>query len=143
MAYLACVGSSHINGVAQLHTELLKTGVLRDFYELWPEKFINITNGVTPRRWLAVSNPEQSALMTSKVGDGWICDLDQLHQLEKYADDAAFRAAWRKVQHDVKGRLAHTIKADAGVVVDPDSLFDSQVKRIHEYKRQHLNVLHI
>ncbi len=143
MAYLACVGSHTINGVAELHTELLKKELFHDFYELWPEKFVNITNGVTPRRWLAVSNPEQSALMTSKIGDGWICDLDQLHQLEAYAGDAAFRADWRKVQHDVKTRLARTIKTDAGVTVDPDSLFDSQVKRIHEYKRQHLNVLHI
>ena len=98
MAYLACVGSSRINGVAELHTELLKKQLLHDFDELWPDKFINITNGVTPRRWLGVSNPEQSALMTSKIGDGWICDLDQTHQLEAYVDDAAFRADWRKMQ---------------------------------------------
>src|SRR5271170_3076651 len=143
MAYLASVGSQHINGVAQLHTELLKTGVLRDFYELWPEKFINVTNGVTPRRWLAVSNPEQSALMTSKIGDGWIGDLDELRQLEAFVQDAAFRADWRKVQHDVKARLSRYILAETGVSVDPRSMFDVQVKRIHEYKRQHLNVLHI
>ncbi len=143
MAYLACIGSQHINGVAQLHTELLKSGVLHDFYELWPEKFINVTNGVTPRRWLAVSNPEQSALMTSKIGDGWIGDLDQLRQLEKYAEDSAFRAEWQRVQFNVKVRLAKYIVEKTGIPVDPGSMFDAQVKRIHEYKRQHLNVLHI
>jgi starch phosphorylase len=143
MAHLACVGSRHINGVAQLHTELLKTELLHDFYELWPEKFINVTNGVTPRRWLAVSNPEQSGLMTSKIGDGWIGDLDQLHRLENYAGDAAFRADWRRVQYEVKVRLAQYIAGETGIIVDPTSMFDAQVKRIHEYKRQHLNVLYI
>src|SRR5208282_440785 len=105
-AHLACVGSSHINGVAQLHTELPKRDVLHDFYEMWPEKFINVTNGVTPRRWIAVSNPEQTALMINKIGDGWIGDLDQLTHLERYAEDSGFRADWRKVQYDVKVRLA-------------------------------------
>ena len=143
MAYLACVGSHKVNGVAELHTELLKKQLFHDFYELWPDKFINVTNGVTPRRWIAVSNPEQTALVTSKIGDGWIGDLDQVRQLEKFADDAAFRADWRKVQRDVKARLGRYIKANNGLTVDPDSMFDSQVKRIHEYKRQHLNVLHI
>jgi starch phosphorylase len=143
MAHLACVGSQHINGVAELHTELLKTGVLRDFYELWPEKFINVTNGVTPRRWIAVSNPEQSALVTSKIGDGWIADLEQLRQLEKYADDSAFQDEWQRVQLNVKVRLAKYIVEKTGITVDPSSMFDAQVKRIHEYKRQHLNVLHI
>jgi starch phosphorylase len=143
MAYLASVGSRHINGVAQLHTELLKSDVLHDFYELWPEKFINVTNGVTPRRWLAVSNPEQSGLMTSKIGDGWIGNLDQLRQLEKFAEDATFRAEWRSVQYDVKVRLAQYIGHKTGISVDPSSMFDTQVKRIHEYKRQHLNVLYI
>jgi glycogen phosphorylase len=143
MAYLACIGSQHINGVAELHTELLKTGVLRDFYELWPEKFINVTNGVTPRRWLAVSNPEQSALMTSKIGDCWIGDLNELRQLEKYAEDSAFREEWQRVQYGVKVRLAKYIVEKTGITVDPRSMFDAQVKRIHEYKRQHLNVLHI
>ena len=143
MANLASVGSHRINGVAALHTELLKTEVLRDFYELWPEKFINVTNGVTPRRWLAVSNPEQSALMTRHIGDGWISNLDELKRLEPLAEDAAFRADWRKVQHDVKARLSQYITDATGVSVDPDSMFDAQVKRIHEYKRQHLNVLHI
>jgi starch phosphorylase len=143
MAYLACVGSSHINGVAKLHTQLLKSDVLHDFYELWPEKFINVTNGVTPRRWLAVANPEQSELMTSKIGHDWIGDLDQLSQLERYAEDSAFRSEWRGVQHAVKVRLAQYIAEKAGVSVDPSSMFDAQVKRIHEYKRQHLNVLYI
>ncbi len=143
MANLACVGSHRVNGVAALHTELLKKDVLRDFYELWPEKFINVTNGVTPRRWLAVSNPEQSTLMTRSIGDTWIGDLDELKRLEAFVEDAAFRADWRKVQHDVKARLARYILEETGVSVDPSSMFDAQVKRIHEYKRQHLNVLHI
>ena len=143
MAYLACVGSHKINGVAELHTKLLKEELFRDFYEMWPDKFINVTNGVTPRRWLAVSNPEQSALMTSKVGSDWICDLYDLRRLVPLGDDPAFRAEWRRVQRDVKVRLSNYINSQCGVTVDPDSMFDAQVKRIHEYKRQHLNVLHI
>ena len=143
MAYLACVGSKHINGVAQLHTELLKSELLHDFYTLWPEKFINVTNGVTPRRWIAVSDPEQTQLMSSKIGDGWIGDLNQLSQLERFIEDSAFRADWRKVQYDVKVRLAQYIARQTGVTVDPASMYDAQVKRIHEYKRQHLNVLYI
>jgi glycogen phosphorylase len=143
MAHLACVGSRHINGVAELHTELLKTELLCDFHDLWPEKFTNVTNGVTPRRWLAVSNPEQSKLMTSKIGDTWISNLEQLKKLEAYAEDSAFRAQWRTVQYDVKARLAQYILADTGHTVDPSSMFDTQVKRIHEYKRQHLNALYI
>jgi starch phosphorylase len=143
MAHLACVGSKHINGVAELHTELLKTELLRDFHDLWPDKFTNVTNGVTPRRWLAVSNPEQSELMTSKIGDTWISNLEQLKKLETYAEDSTFRAQWRKVQYDVKARLAQYILEDTGHTVDPSSMFDTQVKRIHEYKRQHLNALYI
>jgi len=143
MAHLACVGSKHINGVAELHTELLKTELLRDFHDLWPEKFTNVTNGVTPRRWLAVSNPEQSKLMTSTIGDTWISNLEQLKKLEAYAEDSAFRAQWRKVQYDVKARLAQCILEDTGNTVDPSTMFDTQVKRIHEYKRQHLNALYI
>ena len=141
MAHLACVGSKHINGVAELHTQLLRDELLRDFHDMWPNKFINVTNGVTPRRWLAVSNPEQSKLMTSKIGDSWIRNLDHLKNLEAYAEDAAFRAEWRKMRHDVKARLAQYILEDEGISVDPSSMFDTQVKRIHEYKRQHLNVL--
>jgi starch phosphorylase len=143
MANLACIGSYRVNGVAELHTMLLKNEVLHDFYELWPEKFINVTNGVTPRRWLAVSNPEQSALMTRSIGDGWIRNLEELKKLERFADDAAFRAEWHKVQYDVKVRLARYILAETGISVDPSSMFDAQVKRIHEYKRQHLSVLNI
>ena len=143
MANLATIGSRHVNGVAELHTQLLKTELLRDFHDLWPDKFINVTNGVTPRRWIAVSNPEQAQLMTSKIGDCWINNLDQLKRLEAYAEDSAFRADWRKMQHDVKVRLAQYILKDAGFCVDPNSMFDTQVKRIHEYKRQHLNVLYI
>jgi starch phosphorylase len=143
MANLATIGSKHVNGVAELHTQLLKDELLRDFHDMWPHKFINVTNGVTPRRWLAVSNPEQAALMTNKIGNGWISNLDQLKQLEAYAEDSAFRADWRKMQHDVKVRLTQYILKDAGFSVDPSSMFDTQVKRIHEYKRQHLNVLYI
>jgi glycogen phosphorylase len=143
MANLATVGSHKVNGVAELHTQLLKAEVLNDFYELWPEKFVNVTNGVTPRRWIAVSNPEQSALMTQKIGDQWIGHLESLSKLESYASDSAFQAEWSKVQRDVKVRLAGYIQKEVGISLDPDSMFDAQVKRIHEYKRQHLNVLHI
>jgi glycogen phosphorylase len=143
MAYLASVGSKHINGVAELHSQLLKSDVLRDFYDLWPDKFLNVTNGVTPRRWIAVSNPEQAALMTRKMGDSWIGDLERVKAMEKYAEDAAFRSEWRKMRNDVKARLGQYILEDTGLSVDPSSMFDTQVKRIHEYKRQHLNVLYI
>jgi glycogen phosphorylase len=143
MAHLACVGSHKINGVAAIHTELLKTELLRDFNELWPDKIINVTNGVTPRRWIAVSNPAQSELMTSKIGDTWIDHLEELKGLEAYAGDPGFQTDWRKVQRAVKVRLANFILKETDTVVDPDSMFDVQVKRIHEYKRQHLNVLHI
>jgi starch phosphorylase len=143
MAHLACVGSKHINGVAELHMQLLKSDLLRDFHDLWPNKFINVTNGVTPRRWLAVSNPEQAKLMTGKIGDSWISNLEHLKQLEAYAEDSGFRAAWRKTQYDVKVRLAQYILEDTAYSVDPASMFDTQVKRLHEYKRQHLNVLYI
>jgi len=143
MANLACVGSHTINGVAELHTELLKNGVLRDFYELWPEKFLNVTNGVTPRRWVALSNPDLRGLITSKIGDGWIGNLEELRKLEPGADDLDFRADWRRVQRDTKVRLANYVHEKLGTLLDPSSMFDIQVKRIHEYKRQHLNVLHI
>jgi starch phosphorylase len=143
MAHLACVGSHRVNGVAELHTQLLKTELLRDFAELWPDKIINVTNGVTPRRWLAVSNPEQSELMSSKIGDTWIDHLQDLKRLEVYANEAGFASDWKKVQRSVKARLSNFILKETGIVVDPDSMFDTQVKRIHEYKRQHLNVLHI
>ena len=143
MAHLASVGSHRINGVAALHTELLKADVLRDFHELWPEKFVNVTNGVTPRRFLALANPRLAALVTEAIGDGWPKDLERLRRLEPLAEDAAFRAKWRAVKRANKADLAAVVEARAGVACDPDSLFDVQVKRIHEYKRQHLNVLHV
>lgn len=143
MAHLACVGSHAINGVAALHTELLKSDVLRDFYRLWPEKFLNVTNGVTPRRWVVQSNPQMSSLITEKIGDGWKKDLKQLVKLEEFVDDRAFRDQWRKIKHTKKVELATRIHNMREIVVDPDTMFDVQVKRIHEYKRQHLNALHI
>jgi starch phosphorylase len=143
MAHLAAVGSRRINGVAALHTELLKSDLLRDFYELWPDKFVNVTNGVTPRRFLALANPRLAALVTEAIGDGWVRDLDRLQGLERMADDHAFLQAWRKAKRANKRDLSEVLSDRAGVAVDPDSLFDVQVKRIHEYKRQHLNVLHV
>ena len=143
MANLACVGSHHINGVAELHSELLKQTVLKDFYELWPEKFVNITNGVTPRRFLVLANRPLANFISDGLGNAWIKDLTQLRQLEKFADDAGFQEEWRRIQHVNKEVLANCILRRMGVTVDPDTLFDIQVKRIHEYKRQHLNVLHI
>jgi len=143
MAHLATVGSHAVNGVAALHTELLKTSVLRDFYELYPEKFLNITNGVTPRRWMALSNPQLARLITQSIGEDWIRHTDQLNRLEEHITDPSFNEAWRKVKRANKGALAKLIKDRTGIVVNPDSLFDVQVKRIHEYKRQHLNALHI
>ncbi len=143
MANLACVGSHAINGVAQLHSELLQQTVLRDFYELFPEKFTNVTNGVTPRRWIVLSNPRLTQLITQKIGDGWIKNLDDLRRLETCLEDGEFRHQWRQVKLQVKQDLATHIQKRTGVVVNPESLFDVQVKRIHEYKRQHLNALHI
>jgi starch phosphorylase len=143
MAYLATVGTHAVNGVAELHSELLRKTVLHDFYELWPQKFLNVTNGVTPRRWLALSNPELSQLITSKVGEGWITDEQLLRKLEPFADDPSFRKKWREVKQTRKQELAAWIKDCTGVVVDPVTLFDVQVKRIHEYKRQLLNILYV
>ena len=143
MAHLAAVGSHTINGVARLHSELLKSQVMRDFAELWPQKFLNVTNGVTLRRFVGVSNPGLTALLTKRIGGRWLTDADELRQLEAYADDSKFQAEWREVKRANKVRLAALIHERTGVVVDPASLFDVQVKRIHEYKRQHLNVLHL
>ncbi len=142
MANLACVGSHAINGVAALHTDLLRRHTLRDFEEMWPGKIKNVTNGVTPRRWMLVANPRLSALISEAIGDQWIKDLSQLKKLEPLADDPAFRDEWRKVQEANKAEAAKKAGA-SGIKVDPSSMFDVQVKRIHEYKRQHLNVLHI
>jgi len=143
MANLACVGSFAINGVAELHTELLKKDVLRDFYELFPEKFSNKTNGVTPRRFMVLSNPRLSDLISSRIGDGWIKNLNELRELEAFVQDPDFRTEWRKIKRLNKVDLSEAIRDRTGITVDPDSLFDIQVKRLHEYKRQHLNVLHI
>ena len=143
MASLATVGSRRVNGVARLHSDLLRRTVLHDFAELWPEKFCNVTNGVTPRRFVAVSNPPLARLITSRIGDGWLRNLGQLRRLEPLADDAQFQREWREVKAAAKRDLAGLIAKRTGVTVDPASLFDIQAKRLHEYKRQHLNVLHI
>ena len=143
MANLATVGSHRVNGVARLHSELLKQTVMHDFAELWPEKFCNVTNGVTPRRFVAISNPPLAQLITDRVGEGWLRDLDQLRKLEPLADDAAFQQQWRAVKLTAKRDLTALIEQRTGVKVNPESLFDIQAKRLHEYKRQHLNVLHI
>ncbi len=143
MANLACVGSHAINGVAALHTELVKQDVLRDFYEMMPEKFHNVTNGVTPRRFIALSNPGLTRLVTDEIGDGWIKNLDELRGLEKLAEQPEFQGEWQRIKRDNKLRLAGLVKERTGVETNPDSLFDVLVKRIHEYKRQHLCVLHI
>ena len=143
MAHLACVGSHAVNGVAELHTELLKRNVLKDFYAFSPTKFSNKTNGVTPRRWILLSNPRLAALLNYTLGDKWVKELETLRDLEPLADDAEFRAHWRDIKRHNKRKLAHYLRRETGIAADPDSLFDVQVKRIHEYKRQHLNVLHI
>ena len=144
MANLASVGSLAINGVAALHSELLKETVLRDFYEISPEKFLNVTNGVTPRRWIVLSNPGLSDLISNNIGNDWPSNLEsELKKLEPFADDAGFQRKWQKVKKDNKSHLAAIIRERTGIVVDPDSLFDIQVKRFHEYKRQHLNILHV
>ncbi|WP_455220613.1 glycogen/starch/alpha-glucan phosphorylase [Kaarinaea lacus] len=143
MANLACVGSHAINGVAALHTELLKNSVLKDFYDMWPEKFSNKTNGVTPRRWMVLSNPRLSGLLTETLGEKWMEDLNQLRELEPLATDASFGKCWRDIKFANKQEFAKIVRERTRLVIDPHSMFDVQVKRIHEYKRQHLNLLHI
>ena len=143
MANLACVGSMAINGVAAMHSELLKQTVLKDFYEMWPEKFQNKTNGVTPRRFIALANPPLAKLIDEVIGDDWLRNLENLKQLERYADSGDFLVRWREIKRMAKVHLSDHIHRSSGITLDPDSLFDIQVKRIHEYKRQHLNVLHI
>jgi glycogen phosphorylase len=143
MANLATVGSHAVNGVAALHSTLLRQTVLRDFAELWPERFCNVTNGVTPRRFMVLSNPGLTHLLNDTIGDGWVTDLTQLKGLESRADDAVLQEEWRRIKRANKAALAQRIRERTGIAVDPASLFDIQVKRIHEYKRQHLNVLHI
>jgi starch phosphorylase len=143
MAHLATVGSCSVNGVSKLHTQLLKKKVLRDFAELWPAKFNNKTNGITPRRWLLNANPALAHLITEYIGDEWITDLDQLRKLEELVDDATFRQRFRSAKRQNKERLARLIARETGTIVSPDSMFDVQVKRLHEYKRQLLLVLYI
>jgi starch phosphorylase len=143
MAHLACVGSHAVNGVAALHTRLLEESVLRDFHDLWPEKFSNKTNGVTPRRFLSLANPRLARLVCDAIGDGWMCDLERLRELETFADDPAFQLRWRQIKRANKEDLAAQARDRTGIALDPQSLFDVQVKRIHEYKRQHLNILHV
>ncbi len=143
MAYLAIVGSHSVNGVAELHSRLVATHLVPDFAQLWPEKFNNKTNGVTPRRWLLAANPGLAALLTRTVGPDWVTDLDRLKGIEPLVDDSGFRDEFRRIKRANKERLAAIIKDKLLLVVDPDAMFDVQVKRIHEYKRQVLNLLHI
>jgi len=144
MAHLASAGSHAINGVARLHTELLERDVLRDFFELWPDKFTSVTNGVTPRRFMALADPDLAALLTRTLGDGWLSDIEtSLPRLESHLEDAGFRSEWRAIKRRNKELLAAYVQATIGLELDPSSLFDIQCKRFHEYKRQHLNALHV
>ncbi len=143
MAYLATVASFSVNGVAELQSKLLRQRVLKDFYDMWPEKFNNKTNGVTPRRFVHMANPALSSLITSKIGCGWLTDLDELIKLEAFMGEEAFEESWRQVKSQNKGALADYISTHYGLAIDPESIFDVMVKRLHEYKRQLLKVLHI
>jgi starch phosphorylase len=143
MAHVAIVGSHAVNGVAELHSELLQRDLLSDFYSLWPGRFGNKTNGVTPRRWMVLSNPRLAKLLTATVGDGWMKDLGLLRGIEPFADDAGFREEWRRIKLANKQTFAHFAAGHAGLTIDPNALMDVQVKRIHEYKRQHLNILQV
>jgi glycogen phosphorylase len=143
MAHLSIVGSHSVNGVSALHSRLVQTTLARDFYALWPERFNNKTNGVTPRRWLVQANPLLAGLITRTIGDRWITDLERLTALEPFAHDSGFRQEFSSIKRTNKERLARVILQTTSVAVDPDSLFDVQVKRLHEYKRQLLNVMHI
>ncbi|MEN8214548.1 MAG: glycogen/starch/alpha-glucan phosphorylase, partial [Pseudomonadota bacterium] len=143
MANLATVGSFAVNGVAEMHSELVKSTILKDFYDCAPEKFFNVTNGVTPRRFVQLSNPGLCQILTGLAGQGWARDLQNLRVLEQHVDDHGFQQQWREMKRTARLHLTGLIKQQTGVIVDPDSMFDIQVKRIHEYKRQHLNLLHI
>jgi starch phosphorylase len=143
MALLAIVGSHSVNGVSELHSELVKTKLVPDFAKLWPERFNNKTNGVAHRRWLLKANPGLSELLSQSIGEGWITDFDQIHRFEPYAEDAGIRSEFRKIKRENKERLAKVIAQSTGVLVNPDSMFDVQIKRFHEYKRQLLNLLRI
>ena len=143
MGYLSVIGSHSVNGVAALHSELLKTHLFRDFYELWPQRFNNKTNGVTPRRWVAKANPAMSVAITKRIGGSWIGDLNDIKKIENYVNDAAFQADFVKAKSENKKKLISVIKSTQGIdIINQDSMFDVQVKRIHEYKRQLLNVMH-
>jgi starch phosphorylase len=143
MAHLAIVGSHTVNGVAELHSRLIRSQLVPDFAELWPDRFINVTNGITPRRWLRACNPELADAITRRIGDGWVRDLDQLRALEDYADDADFQAEFRQIRESNKARVSEAIHRRIGTHLPLQSLYDVQVKRIHEYKRQLLNLLHV
>ena len=143
MANLCVVGTSSVNGVAELHTEILKKTLFKDFYELWPEKFHNVTNGITPRRWLLKANPSLSQLISESIGDSWITHLDDLKKLEKFANDSNFLAAMAKIKRSNKGQLANWTKKNLGIELNPDAIFDVQVKRLHEYKRQLMLAIYI
>ncbi len=143
MAHLACVGSHAVNGVAQIHSELLRSDVLRDFSELWPDKFHNVTNGVTPRRFMMLTNPGLTRLISRTIGSEWTRDLTALRALEPLADDTGFRLEWQRVKRQNREALATEIQAKTGIAVDPAHMVDIQIKRFHEYKRQHLNLLHV
>ena len=143
MAYLSIVGCSRVNGVAALHTDLLKKYVFATFHELYPDKLINMTNGITPRRWLLACNPGLSELITEKIGKEWPTHLDQLKKLAKFAEDTAFQQRFMAVKRANKQAFADFVREQCGIEINPDALFDVQIKRLHEYKRQHLNLLHI
>jgi starch phosphorylase len=143
MSHLAIIGSHTVNGVAELHSKILKESLFREFHEFFPGKFINITNGITPRRWLLESNPKLADLIFKTIGEGWMRDLYQLKKLEDFADKESFQQSWAEIKRNNKKKLADYILTRVGITVNPDSIFDIQVKRIHEYKRQLLNIFHV
>ena len=143
MASLAIVGSHSPNGVAAIHSELLRTMTVRDLAEMFPERFNNKTNGVTPRRWLLLANPGLARTITEAIGNGWMTDLSQLSKLRPLENDKAFRDAFHRAKREAKSRFADWLKSTSGQTIDPDTIFDCQIKRIHEYKRQLLNALRI